>query len=65
MIKEKILEILEEGPKTFDEIVERIKEHPGVIKLILKELEKEGKIKINRKRQHHKPKKIILEICLV
>ena len=64
VLKDKILEILQEGPKTFDEIVERLKEHPGVIKLVVKQMEKEGLIKINRKKQHHKSKKFVLEICL-
>ena len=58
MISEKILKVLEEKRELdLNDLILEVKEHPGVIRLVLERLRKEGKIELQKKKQPHNPKK--------
>ncbi len=49
-IEERILKILEERDSILkQELIDELKEHPGVVEYVLKKMLKEGKIKFERK----------------
>jgi DNA-binding MarR family transcriptional regulator len=67
MVSSKILKILSERREiSLRELIDEVEEHPGVVKQIIKQLEKEGKISIKKQYRPHKPTKyeIILEATL-
>ncbi len=64
-ISEQILKILEEqGEIELEELIKKLNTHPGVVRRVLEWLEKEGKIKRVKIRQHHEPKKFVIRITL-
>ncbi len=64
-ISEQILKVLEEQEEIeLEELIRKLNVHPGVVRRVLEWLEKEGKIKKVRIRQHHKPKKFVIKITL-
>ena len=64
MISEKILKILNERREvSIRELINEVEEHPGVVKQVLEQLKKEGKVNIKKVYRPHKPLKyeIIIE----
>ncbi|AAR39152.1 NEQ304 [Nanoarchaeum equitans Kin4-M] len=65
MIRNRILEILNErGKIEFKELVKELKTHPYVVRKIVEELRREGKINLTKEVYHHKPKKFKLFVSL-
>ena len=57
-IKELLLEIIKRrGKATINSLYKETRIHPGIIKVLVKELEKEGKIIRERKKNTHNSKK--------
>ncbi len=49
-IEERIIKLLEERDSILkQDLIDELKEHPGVVEFVLKKLLKEGKIKFERK----------------
>jgi|GEM_PF-3456553 len=66
MIRNIIINILEEKRElAIEELARIIKVHYGVVKKVLEDLRKEGKIEIEKIKNPHKPKKYELIIRLV
>jgi Mn-dependent DtxR family transcriptional regulator len=65
MIRNRVIEILnEKGEIELKELISEIGEHPKVVKDVVKELAKEGKITIRKEKLRHKPKKFKIIISL-
>jgi DNA-binding Lrp family transcriptional regulator len=57
-IKERILELLEQRKRlTLGELFSSLRVHPKVLEVLLKELEKEGKVRKIKEKKPHNPKK--------
>ena len=65
MIRNRILEILnEKGEIELKELILSIREHPKVVKDIVRELAKEGKVHLRKEKLRHKPKKFKVIVSL-
>ena len=65
MIRNRILEILNErGEIELKDLILLIGEHPLVVKKIVRELSKEGKINLRKEKLRHKSKKFKIIVSL-
>ena len=65
MIRNKILEILNDhGEIELKNLILLVNEHPRVVRKVLEELRKEGKIALRKEKLRHKPKKFKIIVSL-
>ncbi len=65
MIRNKVLELLEEkGEIELKELILEVGEHPKVVKDVVRELAKEGKVHLRKEKLRHKPKKYKIIVSL-
>jgi len=65
MIRNRILELLNErGEIELKDLITELKEHPRVVKNVVRELAQEAKIHIRKEKLRHKPKKFKIIVSL-
>ena len=65
MIRNKILEILNDrGEIELKDLILLVNEHPRVVRKVLEELRREGKINLRKEKLRHKPKKFKIIVSL-